>query len=733
MGYEQMESRRLLAANFGSEMAECIPVAAEVCSAVEVPQEVAQEVPSEQAGTDEGLDFDSTEISPEVAEQADVGASDQPDDATETPVESEGEVEVTAGSEGNEEANTEIGADSDVDSNSDLYAETGGQSDVEAEISGDAEDSIGDEAENFDEAANVDESSIVNELRDPVAGTSGYFGQINADESSKTVAFTPSETGSIDVVVSTSFGDSETRIEVVDGNGEAVESLVSEGLEGFQKLSFDAVEGETYEVTVSSDEAGEGYFVLTVGFEEAPPEPVDLHADEFGVDSTELELVDGIASIVGDLEFAGDTDTFRFTSHDSGSARLSLSELLEDNATELNISIHDSTGEMIARGLTNEMVVVSFDVLAGSEYFIAVEATGDQTGAYELNLDVEVTPEVTEGPVDQHADEIGDDATLLKWVSTEGQPDSISVSSELESELDKDAFRFASPGEGEIVLDLNVISENHSSDISVAVYGAQGELIEVITSEENSDGEAVVDIQDATEDVVTSEPVAINEEPTTRYETTNVEQDVAEIDTDQEVTDQVAEEDAFVDEAESTNETANDDTAIDEAVEVEVDLPVEFVGDTFDAIVDGTTNEEVTIRFDSTPGVEYHVLVDSLNDVPAAYDLTGAFFPDQLLGEPAEVTDSIPDGLIEEEAGVDEDEIDDLVDTVLDDGTVEAIDDEMIVCLDEAEQVTDAGIEDELSKLDQIFQDLENSFESFFEFKEGRFKRGGGFPFARRI
>ena len=162
---------------------------------------------------------------------------------------------------------------------------------------------------------------------------------------------------------------------------------------------------------------------------------------------------------------------------------------------------------------------------------------------------------------------------------------------------------------------------------------------------------------------------------------------------------------------------------------------MEFVGDTIDAIVDGTTNEEVTIRFDSTPGVEYQVLVDSLNDVPAAYDLTGAFFPDELLGGPVEVVDSIPDGLIEEEAiaAVDEDEVDDLVDTVLDDGTVEAIDDEMIVCLDDVEQVTDAGIEDELSKLDEIFQDLENSFESFFEFKEGRFKRGGGFPFARRI
>ena len=719
LGYEQMESRRLLAANFGSELAECIPVAAEVCSAVEVTQEVAQEVSSEQAGPDEGLDFDATEISPDVSEQADVGASDQPDDATETPVESTGEVEVTevevtAGTEGNEEANTEIGAGVE-DSNSDVYTET----DVEAELLDDAEDLIGDETVIGDEAA------IVNELRDPVGGTSGYFGQINADEPSKTVAFTPSETGSIDVVVSSSFEDSETRIEVVGGNGEAIESLVSEGLEGFQKLSFDAVEGETYEVTVSSDEAGEGYFVLTVGFEEAPPEPVDLHADELGADSTELELVEGIASIVGDLELAGDTDTFRFTSQANGSARLSLSELLEDNATELNISIHDSTGEMIARGLTNEMVVVSFDVQAENEYFIAVEATEDQTGAYELTLDVEVTPEVTEGPVDQHADEIGDDATLLQWVSTEGQPDSISVSSELESELDQDAFRFASPGEGEIVLDLNVTSEDHLSDISVAVYGAQGELIEVITGEETPGREEVVDIQDATEGVVTSEPVATNEEAITRYGAPNVEENVAEI-----VTDQVAAEDALVDEAESTNETAND-----ESVEVEVDGPVEFVGDTIDAIVDGTTNEEVTIRFDSTPGVEYQVLVDSLNDVPAAYDLTGAFFPDELLGGPVEVVDSIPDGLIEEEAiaAVDEDEVDDLVDTVLDDGTVEAIDDEMIVCLDDGEQVTDAGIENELSKLDEIFQDLENSFESFFEFKEGRFKRGGGFPFARRI
>ena len=653
--FERLENRRLLAADFGCELVECLPVPAETCAIVSVTEDQAEA----------DIDFDASEIEPE----------NNPGD----PV---------------VDSNIELIEDGPIDTTSDA-ADVGVDESTEA-----VDDS---------EAAETDiptEVSDVNELRDPVLGTSGYFGEIDLSNPTKTMSFTPSETGTIDVVVSSSFGESETRVDVVDSNGDSIVSIMTEDLDGFQKLSFDATEGETYEVAVSSDDAGEGYFMVTVDFEEAPPEPVDFHADEMGADSTQLALTEGSTTMAGELELAGDTDTFRFVADNDGKMRLGMTELLQDNATELNVSIHDSSGEMIARGLTNEMVMVSFDVELGGEYFVAVEATDDQTGAYELTMNLDVAAAIIEVPVDFHADAMGEDATVLEWVSTDGQPDSISVTSELETAEDKDAFRFVSPGDGEVVLDLNVSSDNHASDVSIAVYGDQGELIEVIELV-NTETTGIVPSEDEAISDAEGEDVSIQDIALEDVVVENVDDDCVSDPT---------ETDAALDSVEVV--VGEGESEIEDESEIAEDT---IVNDTDGLVVDGTTNEEVTIRFDSTPGVEYHVLVDSLNDIPTTYDLSGVFIPTETLVEVADEADSVGDVLNEDLLDEVEDQVADAGDTVLDDGSTEAIDD-MIVCLD-----------DELANVDEAFQDLERSFETLFEGDQRRFNGRGGNPFTRWI
>jgi len=231
------------------------------------------------------------------------------------------------------------------------------------------------------------ESSVQN-LGDPVDGVDGFFGAIDAENPSQTLSFSPSESGLIDVVVASSFGDAETRLEVTNSNGDVVAATTTEELSGFQTLSFEAEAGEAFELNVSSEDGVEGYFQVTVSHSDIP-EPVDLHADSVGEDSTPLEFVDGSSELTGELELAGDVDTFRFTPDASGTVALNLAELNPENSTELEVGIIDADGQQLTRGITNETVGVSFDVEAGNEYFIAVSAGEGQAGSFSLSLTLE--------------------------------------------------------------------------------------------------------------------------------------------------------------------------------------------------------------------------------------------------------------------------------------------------------------------------------------------------------
>ena len=528
---QRLEDRRLLAADCA--VVDLVPVEIaepEVCQVAE--PEVESEVDQSEV-----LDLDSTEIS--------VDAIDA-------------EIQ-------NVDTAAEVGVDAAVVGENDVDAG------VEAEI----------------------EPEVLN-LGDPVDGTDGFFGAIDADSPTQSFSITPSEAGTLDIVVASSFGDAETRLEVTDSDGASIASSLPEELGGFQVLSLDVEAGENYELTVSSDLGAEGYFQVTVGHRETP-EPVDVHADTIGEDSTELEFVDGVAGLSGELEQTGDIDTFRFTPESNGQISLNLTELDSENATELQVQVLDGDGEVITRGITNETVGISFSVEGGSEYFLAVSAGEDQIGSYQLDADLEIEvgePDV-EIVVDQHVDETGSDATELEFVAGVA-----TVAGELETAVDSDAFQFVAPADGEVELVLIATSEDNAAEASVEVFDGSNES--VVAGITNDDVGIVFDV--AAGDSIQVLVDSVNDIPAS-YELTLTltESDASE------AIDPIDEIDPI------------DDIVFDESLEESVELDDVFEVDSVDDLID----EEVEVCFTDL-GAE-NALVDS---VFAEFDPASVFSAD---------------------------------------------------------------------------------------------------------
>ena len=240
-----------------------------------------------------------------------------------------------------------------------------------------------------EEAANVEATEFAAEaevLGDPVLGMPGYFGEINADNQSQDLMFTPSEDGTVDLVLATAFGDAETRLDVTDASGELVAATMTDDLNGFQRLTFDVDANETYLVTVSSDETGEGYFMLTVDFEMAPePVPVDIHADVVGETATMLELNDGVVEVASELDTAVDSDAFRFVATSDGEMRLDMTTTSENYSSDAIVSVFDAEGELMVSGTTNEEVAIRFDTMSGVEYQVLVDSQNDVPAQYSLS------------------------------------------------------------------------------------------------------------------------------------------------------------------------------------------------------------------------------------------------------------------------------------------------------------------------------------------------------------
>ena len=438
--YQQLEDRRLLAADFATEVFDCAAAQPEQCEIA--PVETTEEVNS----------CVSAIITEEVEVETELPADQV--DAVINEVESELE-ETNVVTEVVDEVETEVDAELEL----------------EPEVEGEIESEVEDEPTTIDEGEDETESTIdtdleidpieVTELGDPVESTLGHFGDLNAETMKESLSFAPSQDGMIDLAIASSNDEALPQIEVVDAQGNAIELSANETVGGFQLLSFEATEAETYQLSVSHAEAYDDFFLVTVDFEEIP-EPVDLHADEMGESSTPLEFVDNQAQLEGMLETAGDIDTFQFASETDGKASLNIRELIAENSTELDVTVYDADGNAISHGATNETAMISFDVAENGTYFVAITANADQVGEYKFGLDITPDEVVV---VDDHANEVGPDATELTFEESEA-----TATGELESTEDQDAFQFVSPIDGEAVVSVDANSEGHASDAIVSVF-----------------------------------------------------------------------------------------------------------------------------------------------------------------------------------------------------------------------------------------------------------------------
>lgn len=420
-------------------------------------------------------------------------------------------------------------------------------------------------------------------LGDPVDGVDGFFGSIDAENPSQTLSFSPSESGLIDVVVASSFGDAETRLEVSNSSGEVVAATTTEDLSGFQTLSFEAEAGEAFELNVSSEDGVEGYFQVTVGHSDIP-EPVDLHVDSVGEDSTPLEFVDGSSELTGELELAGDVDTFRFTPDASGTVALNLAELNSENSTELEVGITDADGQQLTRGITNETVGVSFNVEAGNEYFIAVSAGEGQTGSFSLSLTLEAdvvdADDTGPGTVQDETDDLEPvDVDVDVDVDADADADGALV---VEDSVDDGGEPIVVDDAADLadVEDVSDVDESDSVIDEVAIESdADAEPVDVGTDVESEvAGQIPVEIVDS------SEAIPVNDVVDDIPESFELDVDLVDVaDQDDDPVDVIVDEVANVD-------LPIDDTAID------VDAADEF--DSIDEFI----NEELEVCFTDLEG-----------------------------------------------------------------------------------------------------------------------------------
>ena len=483
----------------------------------------------------------------------------------------------------------------------------------------------------------------------------GFFGTIGPESPTETLSFTAAGDGLANVGVANSFEGSGLLLTATSADGSEIEfELLT--TEAFDSISFEVNQGETYELTISSAEAdASGQFQVTVGFEAF----VDQHADQTGLESTELVFADNQAELTGKLEAAGDVDTFRATAPQSGEVTLELDELEEDSRLNLTVTVTDSAGGVIAEGSTNEFLRISFDASASEEFFVAVSGGQGQRGDYRFTLDLDPTTSAPEG-------------------------DSVIVGEGLATQLPAEN---TDPVEAVIADNLDLDADDITSDLVEAIVGNAG----------NDELEFDLTADLAANDLV-ADVVLVDEEPTGAL----VEDEVS----------------AVVDQVEDLIDDASDDVSAivdvigEEISEVEgisaIEEVLDEVSDDVSAIVD-EIGEEIS-EVDGISEIE-DVLDDASDDVSAIVDVIGEEISEvEGISEIEDVFDGVSDDVsavvdvvgeeLSEVEGISE--IEDVFDGVSDDvsAIVDVVGEELseVEGISEVEDVFD-GVSDDVSSI----------------------------------
>lgn len=559
-------------------------------------------------------------------------------------------------------------------------------------------------------------------------GMDGYFGTLDAENSSDTLQFTADADGMVDVVVASSFGEHSTQLTVSDAEGNLIAASSTESLDGFQTLSFAAQADQTYDLTVDSADGGQGNFQVTIGLDAATDDITDPGPTNPDTGDSHEDVVEDTTEDVCDETMNEDTDV---SDDNESDEPIDQGPAQDDSANEDPVDEDcDEEGDSTEEEETELGDACSDDsddsdsdpTDAGpaddSEPELPVDDVIDNGGVDPVDDCVDEGPAI----VDLHANEIGETATELQIV------DGIaSIAGDLESVDDTDVFRFNATGTGEISLYAGELSEGsvdldvnvYDSDGNIIVDGATNEAVKITFSVEK-DAEYFVSInsgetqtgtyevlleltEDATEPAIVDDHTnEIGDDATTVVTSEGTGQATGELETDSDT-------DAFRLTADADGEIVLDVQVSSEAHESDAQISV-FNTDG-ELVVDGTTNETVGLRFDAAANAEYHVLVDSLNDVPMSYELTSNEFPTSV--------DAGPVGTVEADLPLDENTTDgDDCEEALQMCTFENPTDEVFSELGDDE--TDAGpLAADDNSIDDLFANTE--FQWAFSFDGDRF------------
>ena len=209
----------------------------------------------------------------------------------------------------------------------------------------------------------------------------------------------------------------------------------------------------------------------------------DVHVNEAGPEATPLATDDWAyyGASLASIDPSDDVDVFQFTA--MASVEYSVSALWLSEAGEVRVEVVDESGEVLAEGATSEAQSwASFstpELVESQTYFLRVSGDGENIGDYYVSTvrqwggDLPIFQPQTDAELgnDIHADQAGDDATLLPldqfgYLS--------SVDSNIDSAADIDAFRVELPSEGSLYVgDFSGADEA----IGVEVLDADGNVL----------------------------------------------------------------------------------------------------------------------------------------------------------------------------------------------------------------------------------------------------------------
>lgn len=183
-------------------------------------------------------------------------------------------------------------------------------------------------------------------------------------------------------------GGQAMTVSVVDGAGTELGAASADaGVHRPARVNVDVQAGTTYFLVVKGAAGVTGTYSLSVlnftGDDFTPqtdsPLGTDIHGDTPAT-ATTLTLDHGHATVISNIDAAGDVDMFQIAAIDGKLAVTAGAKF------PLSVQISDSTGKVLGSITSSDGSVLAINVTAGNYFVTIAAANGTDTGAYHVNV-----------------------------------------------------------------------------------------------------------------------------------------------------------------------------------------------------------------------------------------------------------------------------------------------------------------------------------------------------------